>query len=351
MSSRKLRITSLLVVLVGTLAMNGLLAPGASAAVGDLQVAIVAQPTDAAAGELITAEPFDPTGGDAGFVQVHVTHTVLVCDPETEVCYEEDQDLQDAEVTFELATGTGLATTDEFVVESRLTNADGIATFAPEEGSENPLSIGDENQPFTTSYELIPVATPPEPEIELTSLETAGTPGAPSNGFDIWGDGCKGNGCQVTLTPGNGSSDTYSTTENVGMGASELGLGGTSINCPTQKLVFSSDLFFHATTGDEPVFLVSHITRQDMKAATNNGQKHIGWCVGLKGPGPWNFPQQDTNGIGGLQVDDLYVGLAPKCPRKNAASFAPCLVSQSGDDNGGSFLRGWLPGGDPPRRT
>ena len=69
MSSRKLRVTSLFVVLVGTLVMNGLLAPGASAEVGDLQVAIVNQPTDAAAGELITAEPFDPTGGDNGFVR------------------------------------------------------------------------------------------------------------------------------------------------------------------------------------------------------------------------------------------------------------------------------------------
>ena len=269
---------------------------------------------------------------------------------ETEICTPEDQDLQFAEVTFVLAEGAGLATSDDLAVETRLTNADGIATFAPEEGSDNPLSIGDANQPFTTAYKLIPVASPPESEIEFSSLET-GTPGAPSNGFDIWGDGCKGNGCQVTLSPGTSSSDTYSTTENVGMGASELGLGGTNINCPTQRLIFSSNLLFHATTGDEPVFLVSHITRQDMKAATNNGQKHVGWCVGLKGPGPWNFPQQNTNGIPGLQADDLYVGLSPKCPRKNAASFAPCLVSQTGDDAGGSILRGWLPGGDPPRRT
>ena len=68
-----------------------------------------------------------------------------------------------------------------------------------------------------------------------------------------------------------------------------------------------------------PGFLVSHISAADRKAAPNNGNKVMGWCVGLKTPGPWNFAQQDTNGIPGIQAGDLYVGMAPKCPNKNAS--------------------------------
>jgi hypothetical protein len=356
MASRRLRITSLFVVLGTALALTGLVAPGASAEVGDIQVEIVNQPTDAAVGELITAEPFDPSGGESGYVQVHVTQTVEVCDPETETCHEENQDLQGASVTFVLSEDSA---SQDLNVLPRTTNADGRATFAPEcdeetEICDNPLWIGTENQPFTTAYRLVPVVTPPEEEEPpiLTIASIASVEGAPSDPFDIWGDGCTGAGCEVNLTPGLSSSDTYTTTEDVGMGASEIGVGGTTINCPTQRVIFSSDLLFHATTGDEPVFLVSHITREDMKASTNNGQKHVGWCVGLKdNGGPWGFPQQDTNGTPGLQADDLYVGLAPKCPRRNAMNFAPCFVSKMGDDNGGSFISGWLPGGDPPRRT
>ena len=44
--------------------------------------------------------------------------------------------------------------------------------------------------------------------------------------------------------------------------------------------------------------------------------------------------------------------MAPKCPnKKTAPQFAPCIVSQSGDNDGGSFIRGYVLGGDPPRRT
>ena len=62
-----------------------------------------------------------------------------------------------------------------------------------------------------------------------------------------------------------------------------------------------------------------------------------------------SFVTQDTNGAapGGM----LFVGIAPPCPNANPQNFAPCIVSQKGDGNGGSFTLGWLPGGDPPRRT
>jgi hypothetical protein len=346
--SKKVRITSLFVVPAAVVAFIGFVVPGASAAPGDIHVDIVQQPTDTSVSALITGDPFDPTGaGDNGFVQVKVTEEAFEGPPIA---------VADTPVTFELAVGSGLATSDSFNVQTRYTNVDGIATFEPFcEGSEcdDPLSIGDANQPFTTAYKLIPVAT-------LDSETTVS--GDPSAGFDIWGAGCKGNGCNVNLTPGT-SSDTYTTSENVGMGASLLGLGGTNIVCPTQQLIFSTNLFFHATTNNGPnpgpVFLVSHISAADRKAVANNGNKVMGWCVGLKSKGPWNFVRQNTNGDAvtdpnnGTWVpgSDLWVGMAAKCPSKNASTKAPCIVSQTGDGVGGTFIRGWLPGGDPPRRT
>ena len=172
---------ALFVLLIGAISIGGILAPGASAAPGDLSVQIVNQPTDSAADELITASTFDPTGGDEGFVQVLVTEEQFEGPPLA---------VQGAEVSFDLAVGTGLAT-GALNVETRFTNADGIATFEPEEGSENPLSIEDENQPFTTDYKLVPVAVAPSDELSISSLE-GGTAGNPSDPFDIWGDGCRG---------------------------------------------------------------------------------------------------------------------------------------------------------------
>ena len=81
----------------------GLGAPGAWAEVG-VHVAIVNQPTPAGVDELITASGYDPTGGDAGFVQVQVTETVLVPDLEGEGFHEETGPVVGAEVTFERIT-------------------------------------------------------------------------------------------------------------------------------------------------------------------------------------------------------------------------------------------------------
>ena len=87
---------------------------------------------------------------------MHVTETVWVCDYESDSCWEEVQDLQYAEVTFVLPEGSP---SNDLSVDPRFTNWDGIATFGPEEGSENPLSIGTANDPSTTDYRLVPVAT------------------------------------------------------------------------------------------------------------------------------------------------------------------------------------------------
>jgi hypothetical protein len=362
MASRKLRFVLALLPLVLLISLLGFIAPGASAQ-GTINVEFVEghQPADAKVGELITAVAFDPspthlveeTPVPGPFVEVLVTETIT---PSEGAPY--DVPVADAEVSFDLATDeSGTLATGELNVDPRYTDEDGIARFAPEVESENPLSIADPNQPFTTGYELVPVAVPPPPPSTTSApfigaaFALEGFNGEPSTPFDIWEDGCKGNGCQVNLTPGT-SSDNYKTSENVGMGASQLGLGGTNISCPTQQLIFSSDLFFHFTTGNGPVFLISHISAADRKKMANNGNKVMGWCVGLKTAGPWHFAQQNTNGIPGLQTPgDLYVGMAPKCPKVNPSSKAPCIVSQGGDGLGGTYIRGWLPGGDPPRRT
>ena len=62
--------------------------------------------------------------------------------------------------------------------------------------------------------------------------------------------------------------------------------------------------------------------------------------------------RRQLHDAGRQRSDALSWRLAPKCPNKRTATeFAPCIVSQMGDDNGGSFIRGYVLGGDPPRRT
>jgi hypothetical protein len=294
---------------------------------------ITAQPKDTGKNTLITGTAFDSSGSP---VTVELRNGLS-----------QTVDYFPVSVSFDLAPGTGLITTG--LSAGMKTTANGVATFSGPPAST--LSISNANQPFTTDFRLKP----------KTVGTYAGLTGANSGPFDIWDAGCKGNGCGVNLAPGT-SSDAYATTENVGLGASLLGTGGTNISCPTQQVIFSSNVFFHATTGTGPVFLVSHISAADRKAAPNNGNKVMGWCVGLKNKGPWNFVRQNTNGDSVTDPNngtwaptvpgsDLWVGMAPKCPSKNPSSKAPCIVSQNGDGVGGTYIRGWLPGGDPPRRT
>ena len=353
-----LRFTVVSMLTLGLLALGTVIVPSASATVGELQVAIVNQPADAGVGDLITADAFDPTGSNNGFVQVHVTQTVLVCDdPDCTTSHEENQDLQGAEVSFNLATGTGLATGTLNVI-SRFTKADGNATFSPQctgEGEsqvcDNPLSIANANDFTATHYKLIPVAAAPIVITSFAANALEGTQGPASDPFDIWEDGCHGTGCNVNLRSNN---ETYTAQGNFGLAGSVLtqNLIPTEA-CPGQRVIFSGKTFFHVTTGTEGdvIFLVEHITREDMKASTNNGQKLVGWCIGLESTAPWNhngakYTPQTING------QTFYVAMAPKCPnKKNPSAFAPCIVSQMGDNNGGSFIRGYVLGGDPPRRT
>ena len=221
----------------------------------------------------------------------------------------------------------------------------GQATFG-----EGTLSIDTVNEPTFTDYALVPITT-----------KGALITGPDSVGFDIWeeGESCGSDEtCEAVLRDdGSGEgADTYSLFTPGTLGASELprtDLPGFS--CPEQTAIFNDSVFVNATTDSTtpdtpgPVFLTSHITQADFRAAGPSfGQAHVEWCVGLKDPGPWNFTQQDTNRDGTL---DLYVGLAPKCPSQSPELSAPCIVSTTSDGAGGSTSVGWLPGGDPPRRT
>jgi hypothetical protein len=337
---------SVFVSFAAALALTGLLAPASFAQeVGDLRVTIRAdhQPADAGRDDLITHVPFDATPGASGFVEVLV-EKVTAIDIEAGPIYAPVAP-GEAEVKFRLATADDVAggepvATGTLTVAIEATGDGGIATF------DSSLSIAQTNN-LSTDYRIVPQARYAS---EITLLEE-GWPfeGSASTGFDVWDDGCNGTGCNVNLRNNN---ETYTAQGEFGLGASRI--TGELVSCPDQKVIFGNTTFFHQTsrTESDVVFLLEHITREDMKASANNGQKHVGWCVGLETPGVWNFPLQDRNGNHTQDPGEFYVGMAPKCPNKrNAPNFAPCILSQMGDNLGGSFIRGYLPGGDPPRRT
>jgi hypothetical protein len=47
----------------------------------------------------------------------------------------------------------------------------------------------------------------------------------------------------------------------------------------------------------------------------------------------------------------LFVASAPACPNLNPSLSAPCITDQRSDGAGGSITEGFIPGGDPVRRT
>jgi len=322
-----------------------LIAPGAlgSETENGYTVSLVNQPKDALEGQTITSVPLNP---NQGFLKVRVT--------------DGESGVPGVEVSFTLAEGTNLASGFLFV-QPQLTNASGIATFGP-----GTVWIGDANEPQFTDYKLIPTANDPVGSESLAPASIYAT-GQASNGFDIFEEGCRGTGCSVAIRDGN---DVYTTTQNVRLTASVLNESFyPGLSCRNQALVFTEDVFVHETSGSGVVGLVNHVTFEDLNGGGGEGGSELAiasddpdddddgprikWCVGTKAKSPWvkngaSFTRQDTNGDGRL---DLFVGAAPKCPRNNPKSFAPCIVSRASDGEGGFFLRGWLPGGDPPRRT
>ena len=285
----------------------------------------VTQPNQALKTKLITGTAFDDSGN---FVAVELLNGAAT--PQRVTYFP-------VSVTFDLATGTGLAAGS--LSAATKATVDGVATFS---GAASTLQITTPNEPLYTDYKLKP----------KTVGTYAGLSGPNSSGFDIWDAQCSGPGCNARI---RNDLDTYTATGDDVLTASVVPASFISnLSCAGQVLIFSSDVFVHATDGTEPVFLKSHVTRQNMKEAANNGQAHVTWCMGLKDAGPWGFTQQDTNGSGGIDPNDLYVGTAPACPNSpsvDPSDFAPCITRQYGDGNGGSWTEGYVPGGDPPRRT
>jgi hypothetical protein len=289
---------------------------------GNCSLAITTQPRDAVKGKLITGSAFDDSTSPVTVELRNGSDQVVTYFP--------------VDVSFDLATGSGLASGS--LSAATKTTVNGVATFS---GPASTLSIGTSNEPQFTDYKLKP----------KTVGTYAGLGGANSDGFDIWDAACSGNGCSAALRSGR---DEYKTTTNTVLSASTLPSGAVAISCPGQRLIFQDDVFVHETSSPDPVFVTSHITAQDFRAAgTNFGQANVEWCVGLKpgDPGLSNGGTYTPVDLNGDTVTDYFVGFAPRCPSKSPELSAPCIVSQMSDGNKGSITTGYLQGGDPPRRT
>jgi hypothetical protein len=301
----------------------------ASVAAPSCSLAFVNQPQDAKENQKINATPFQ--GGTQDL-------QVKLLDGASQALGFAAYPVQ---VTFGLAAGVDAITGQTLVsgtltVDPENTNASGIATFVDR------LSIAEKNEPELSSYALLPETTGTAPTIT----------GDPSHGFDIWETQCPGGGCTVNLRGGNDLYTSPSGATSGDLSASQLPGALPNLVCADQTTVIFSDTIFSSQfTGNGATKLVSHVTRKDMKAAANNGQAHVAWCIGL--PDPWSAKggpavRENTDGLGG---DDLYVGLVPACPNTNPQLAAPCISRQFGDGSGGNFTEGYLPPGDPPRRT
>jgi hypothetical protein len=325
MKVRNVRIASVVIAAVTVLTIGALTVPAAMGAT-KYELRFLAQPRDAQAGANITSAHFVD---GSSFVKVQLVESasgIVVTNSK-------------ALVTFQLKTGDGFASGDLRVTPQPLIN--GVAEFG---GTS--LRILTENEPQFTSYALVPI-----------TLKNPIITGPASSPFDIWeaGDSCAGgdDSCEVFL---RGIEDHYTLDAAGTLGASELPGALPGLVCDGQDEIFPNTVFSYATTGSNtPVFLENHISKEVWQASANNGQAHADWCVGLLSNAPWekngaSSTLMDTNGplvAGGF----LYVALAPRCPVANPASFAPCIVSQTADGMGGSTTFGWLPAGDPPRRT
>lgn len=316
---------------VASFVVAGVIAPSALGA-SKLKLVFLTQPQDTKVNATIRASDLNQA---AAFIQVQLL------DGTTPVTNKA------VTVGFKLATGPGLATGSLQVIP-QTTNASGIATFGP-----GTLSIGTENEPQFTKYRLVPITT-----------KGAFITGDPSLGFNIWEDGESCTGvpndpdriCEATLRGGGAEGEDRYTLDAAGtLGASELTSGELpGLVCARQRAIFPNSVFSYATTGTSTaVLLENHISRADWRASANNGQAHADWCIGLLTNTAWqnngaNSTRLDTDLDGDL---DLWVALAPNCPVANPAASAPCIVNQNPDGDGGSIATGWLPAGDPPRRT
>ena len=321
-------------VLTALVLLAGLVGPAAGAAVKS-QILFLTQPRDTEVNATIRAVDFDnPT---AEFVTVQLVDGM-------------GRPLANKTVSFKLVTDNGASAQGLHVIP-QLTNASGVATFG-----EGTLSISVLNEPKFSPYRLIPVT------VKGTFIT-----GLASDPFNIWedGDSCGGGGdaCTAELRgdTSRGGVDTYTSPRAGTLGASELPASAYASfpppgACVGQRVIFARSAFVNvsteSTTTPGPVFLTSHITRQDFRdAGADFGQAHVEWCIGLETAEAWGeTPNTGWDGDGDGDFD-LYVAFAPPCPNLNPSLSAPCITDQRSDGAGGSITEGFIPGGDPVRRT
>jgi hypothetical protein len=323
-------------VLTALVLLAGLVVPAAGAAVKS-QILFLTHPADTEVNATITAVdlPDPPT---TQFVTVKVVDGM-------------DRPLANKTVSFKLVTDDGASAKGLHVIP-QLTNASGVATFGP-----GTLSISVLNEPKFSPYRLIPIT------VKGTFIT-----GPASDPFNIWedGDSCGGGGeCTAALRgkTSSGGVDTYTfTSPGAGtLGASQLPASAypsfpPSGACEGQRVIFARSAFVNVSTESAttpgPVFLTSHITRQDFRnAGADFGQAHVEWCIGLETAEAWGeTPNRGWDGDGDGDFD-LFVAFAPPCPNLNPSLSAPCITDQRSDGAGGSITEGFIPGGDPVRRT
>ena len=200
---------------------------------GNCSLAFANQPEDALKTKLITGTDFVDS---SDFVTVELLNGAA-----QRVTY------FPVSVGFDLAAGGGLASGT--LTAPAQTTVDGVATFGA-----GTLSIATANEPQFTDYKLKP----------KTVGTYTGLTGDASLGFDIWEAACTGAGCEAKI---RGGLDTYTATDNLLTASVIPSSLLPNIVCAGQELIFSGDVFVSSTDGTGTVFLKSHVTRANMKAA------------------------------------------------------------------------------------
>jgi hypothetical protein len=325
---QKLRVFVLLLVL-GTVASMSL-GPAVAAPGSGFRLSFVSGrgPADALKDQTITSAAFQP-GGPAVQVELVTNSGNRVMNlPVT--------------VTLDLLLDGGAAAG---LTVTTVTTDQGLATFTdPTVSVPNIAEISD--------YTLV-ARSPSNPEVGTGTSEA----------FDVWGAGtiCEGGAC-THFTPTDPDDpiipDSYrkgDSTDGEVITTSTFDAATSNIDCDGYDELTNFSIWHESSQGGV-LFVVTHTSRDEMKNFASNGQAGVQLCLAMSHN--WNALQlrgqpsqpvfKDTDGDGIL---DSFVGLAPKCPKKNPAAAAPCIVAQYGDGNGGNYTEAWLPGTDPGKRS
>jgi hypothetical protein len=325
---RKLRLFVLFLVM-GTVASLSL-GPAVAAPGSGFHLAFVSGrgPADALKDQTITSDAFDSGGDEVQVELLNNANNRVTNLPVT--------------VTLDLLLDGGAATG---LTVTAVTTDQGLATFTdPTVSVPNIAEISD--------YTLV-ARSSSNPEVGT------GTSAA----FDVWGAGtiCGGGECthfpptdpDDPLIPDSYSKDNSADGEVIT--TSTFDALTSNIDCDGYNELTNFSVWHESSVGGV-LFVVTHTSRDEMKNIASNGQAGVQLCLAMSHD--WNALQlrgqpsqpvfKDTDDDG---TPDSWVGLAPKCPKKNPAAAAPCIVAQYGDGMGGNYTEAWLPGTDPGKRS